>query len=91
MDPIDRQAAIDAIIGWFKSLSLGRTNAKSYLIGTILDLPSAQPERKNGKWVRTYRNGFGTLVGRCDQCGRTYPVDNFCANCGAKMEGAEEE
>lgn len=53
--------------------------------------PTIEPERKKGKWERTYRNGFGTLIGRCGVCGRTQTVDNFCQNCGADLRGGEAE
>lgn len=56
-------------------------------VAEIDDAPTIEP--KKGKWVRTYRNGFGTLIGRCGVCGRTQTVDNFCQNCGARMEEGE--
>ena len=41
---------------------------------------------KHGKWIE------GELYIKCSECG--YPVghlsDNFCPNCGAKMERSEE-
>ena len=51
----------------------------------IMQLPSAQPEPKRGKWIYTgiEQNSF-----YCDKC--LYLVKNmsykFCPNCGAKME-----
>lgn len=48
--------------------------------------PTIEPERKMGHWIKTYRNGFGNLIGYCNQCGRSASVDNYCPNCGAKME-----
>lgn len=50
-----------------------------------------QPERKKGKWEKTYRNGFGTLIGRCGVCGRTQTVDNFCQNCGTDLREGEAD
>ena len=54
-------------------------------------LPSAQPERKKGKWIEE----IGMLM--CSECGDAWGTEqfdevmsfNFCPNCGAKME--EEE
>lgn len=60
-------------------------------VAEIDDAPTIEPERKKGKWERTYRNGFGTLIGRCGVCGRTQTVDNFCQNCGADMREGEAE
>jgi hypothetical protein len=58
--------------------------------------PSAQPERKRGKWIEY--DTFATISGRCSVCGweaHLYEDDvvgmNYCPNCGAKMDGFEEE
>ena len=65
-------------------------------IQTMQDLEWAQlekmyelgkEERKKGKWIKTYRDGFGRLVGCCNQCRVRRPVENFCPNCGADMRG----
>lgn len=54
-------------------------------------LPSAQPERKTGHWIKTARWGS---VYYCDQCRNYLDFDgdnvgrgstNFCPNCGADM------
>ena len=56
--------------------------------------PSAQPERKKGRWLRYgedgYPNNEDTVFWQCDQCleqytGRTKRIPNFCPNCGADM------
>jgi len=63
---------------------------------TILALPSAQPERKTGHWIKTARWG---RVYYCDQCRNYLDFDgvnvgrgstNFCPNCGAKMGEKEK-
>lgn len=60
------------------------------LFGNAEQLPSAQPERKTGRWI--YDNEaypYGNPCGHydCDQCGESVPhKTNFCPNCGAKME-----
>ena len=81
MDLIDRQAAIDATAYGDPVCDVCRK--------AIMKVPSA--ERKRGKWIYQYRDGFGTLKGQCNQCGRTYSVDNFCAHCGADMRGEQDE
>lgn len=59
----------------------------------IEDVPSAEPERKKGKWVKI---GHWGRHYRCDQCGNTLDFDgvnagrgdaNFCPNCGADLRG----
>lgn len=58
-------------------------------------MPSAQPERKTGKWIDD--NIFGQLpVIICDQCKTFFPLQfgdshNFCPNCGADMRGEQDE
>ena len=59
----------------------------------VRNQPSAQPERKKGKWI--YKKDLKQFF--CDQCGEPsltdddryiYGMDfsNFCPNCGAEME-----
>ena len=46
---------------------------------------------RKGEWIKTYRNGFGNLIGYCNRCGRRYPVNNFCPNCGLRMEEGDSD
>jgi len=63
-------------------------------------LPSAQPERKTGKWIeRNPQNSDKCRLIECDQCGFFHIVGfnvpyehwienrNFCERCGADMRG----
>jgi rubrerythrin len=53
-------------------------------------MPSAQPERKSGKWIKGANHGLGVYTLTCDKCGYvdvSSNVINYCPNCGAKMEG----
>ena len=48
---------------------------------TILDLPSAQLERKKGKWIKVEDNPY-----RCSVCGElSCCLSNYCPDCGADM------
>ena len=98
-DTISRQAAIDALRTherkashkWFDNqLDIEWNNAIDICCYDIEDLPSAQPERKRGKWIN----------GTCNQCGShapywamatTYYRSNFCPSCGAYMRGEQDE
>lgn len=101
LDTISRQAAIDALNGEINIT--GRANAEAVrgyvrLVKDRLErLPSAQPERKTGHWIKTARWG---RVYYCDQCRNYLDFDgvnagrgsaNFCPNCGADMRGEGEQ
>ena len=83
---INRQAAVDAV----NRCSVKEVTPAYMLIDKadvmmeLIALPSVEPERKKGRWIKTYRNGFGTLVGCCSQCRVRRPVENFCPNCGSR-------
>ena len=66
-------------------------------------LPSAQPERKKGRWIeRNPQNSDKCRLIECDQCGFSHIVGfnvpyehwienrNFCERCGADMRGDAE-
>ena len=69
--------------------------------GTILseiitgELPSAQTERKKGKWIPV-TNGRGGF--ECDECHNYAPsfqdgvewLSDYCPNCGADMRGEKD-
>ena len=84
-DLIDRQEAIDVVSEGLKHVFVESRDIAEKLIG---ELPSAQSERKKGKWIID-----GHHI-RCDQCGMVMcdtdregdriPRD-FCLNCGADM------
>lgn len=60
----------------------------------IKALPSAQPERKKGKWVLhpEVKNIYGGIYIECSECHTKYVVqhiedEKYCRNCGANMKG----
>lgn len=71
-DLIGRQAAIEVLKVAYKNLET---------------LPSAQPERQIGRWIR---NDNGTYT--CSVCHSWIPKEQYyyaryCLYCGAKMKG----
>lgn len=102
-DLISRQAAIEAIEEYIDRLQLVdwkenpgvpyKAHALNWAINTIRDLPSAEPERKNGKYLKT---GDPKWI-ECSECGmhtrylKKYNVPNFCPACGAYMKGTEDD
>lgn len=95
-DLISRLTAIDALEkekptpfvnkdGSIDPFGAGRQN-QWYRDGiAIMNLPSAQPERK-GKWVLK-KDATGNRYGKCSECGMTQYAGqlNYCPNCGADM------
>ena len=90
MDLIERRAAIDALeatkdksakgdIGCFYNTIIQNN------IDALKSLPSAQPDRKTGKWILK-PNIYGVVY--CSECDFELHINNtnFCPNCGAKME-----
>lgn len=74
-------------------------------LSEAIQLVSAQPERKRGKWLPDYDyaeydfDGSTPLLEpikfqdgwQCSLCGQYMPSEeNFCPNCGAKMESEGE-
>lgn len=70
---------------------------------SLRDVPSAQPERKQGKWIeRNPQNSDKCRLIECDQCGFSHIVGfnvpyehwienrNFCERCGADMRGEQD-
>lgn len=64
---------------------------------TILNLPSAQPERKKGKWIVDEKR-FGNAEHHCNLCGAILEGDEwkwrnnyFCYYCGAEMDERRED
>ena len=99
-DLISRQAAIDmfqrlAYDDWNQGTGTTWASAFSEAADMIENLPSAQPERKHGKWIRMWKNNF-----ECSNCGSWWGSNSdsklsddfaFCPNCGAEMREKEGE
>lgn len=103
-DLISRQAAIDALmekdkklrnINWYdKPYAEGECRGIDEALSIISNLPSAQPERKMGKWIKAC--GIDHACSVCQSSYMDYvdgweyepsgKLPNFCPNCGAKME-----
>jgi len=88
-DTISRRATLDAFTDALNDV--GALDAED--INTVLQmLPSAQPERKRGKW-KPYRCDMY----ECSECGYIYTEltdrhrcgANFCPHCGADMRGGQ--
>ena len=91
-DLISRQAAIDALETVKSCLVEEEHQFLDCLISDMKKLPSAEPERKKGKWIKAdsqqyFRKHYPLFT--CSACG--YRKDsqkkwNYCPNCGARMD-----
>lgn len=86
---ISRQAAIDAVGNALDRETILNRLVRNIAINALKRLPSAQPERKVGKWIKP-NNQVAVAQDEwiCSSC--NYLVlhrHKFCPNCGAKMEG----
>ena len=91
-DLISRQALIDAT--WFEPSYTDPLNALTEVRDRLKALPSAQPERKKGKWQITDAYPHNVY---CSECHKKFAQThwavwedgslprNFCPNCGADM------
>lgn len=102
-DTIYRQAAIDEIVNTVSEIGLhdnsevaryGATFRQHEIIDVIEALPSAQPERKKGKWDTFFYDSYKVhKIGvECSCCGyRTQERTNYCPDCGAAMMKGETD
>ena len=70
---------------------------RAALINTALDVAiEALKAQKVGHWIKTPKAVMGEgYMWYCDRCehqvyqdsSRDYPSENYCPNCGARMEG----
>lgn len=95
-DLISRQAARNALLNkgqHSKRYKLGETWELNLMEieETLGELPSVEPERKPGKWLkRIYKTK--ELYGwyQCSQCGAIIGEPaNYCSECGSYNRGAE--
>ena len=57
----------------------------------IDEVPPAEAEpRKRGQWVNIREMGEGQWYGECNCCWHLRHIDEYCSNCGAKMDEVEE-
>lgn len=88
IDAVEKESQVDGAYGYMDTKSI---------VDLLNDLPSAQPERKKGKWIST-DDGWDGEYFVCSVCGCPWtlikgtPEDNgmnFCPSCGADMRGKE--
>lgn len=98
-DLISRQAMLDGIDKLIK-IHFDRTVVLYKARQVAENLPSAQPERKTGRWIPCPQNASWLYVYKCSECGGYLQISDvdgigitakYCSYCGAKMEGGEAD
>ena len=88
MELISREAAIEALK---RAEALTRAFGYHNVIDTIREQPTIDPV-KRGKWIGS--DDFDEYY-RCSECGKGETqfggLYHYCPNCGARMEGEEDE
>ena len=83
-DAISRAAALDTLAfgtdGDYDTLHVYEAKDR------IEALPSIPPQVVHGRWIDS-----GEALRHCSECGAYYFQYNYCPNCGAKMDGGEED
>ena len=91
-DLISRRKAFEYFVTLWECIGtiMDRDEWEDVCMTTANEIPSAQPERKTGKWIHQAK--FGRI--ECDQCSSVYrnafAPKNFCPNCGADMRGEQD-
>ena len=95
-DLISRQAAISRAV----TIPMFGRDIRMVAVSELEALPSAQPERKAGRWIeRNPQNSPDCRLIECSECGNAYIVGynidyddwidgrNFCTRCGVDLRG----
>ena len=95
-DCISRQAVLSKIKEvcfskeWLQfRADYGSHGQRDFLINYIEGLPHVTPSQKRGQWLygELIPNDItGNWYAECSECGKVRIIDNYCPNCGSKME-----
>ncbi len=92
-DTIYRQQAIDEVINLWADKPFGNPTLVE-IKDCIEALPSAQQQRKRGRWIEKEYSPFYCSVCGTYQYSASWEIKNkeynFCPRCGARMDGESE-
>ena len=69
----------------------------NHCLRAIYQIPAADvAEVKHGHWHNVYMSSASSFVGTCSVCGISndippVPLAKYCPNCGAKMDGGQDD
>lgn len=92
-DFIRREDVVEALYQAIRTPLTGTfADSMSLAIAMANNLPSAEPERKKGKWIKHIDDLFPEeSTEECSECHEMQFIwngkcDKYCPNCGARME-----
>lgn len=72
-----------------------RSQACQQAVNVLDEVPAADVvEVKHGRWINERWEGLSSFSAECGLCGKrtlAYFHYSYCPNCGAKMDGGQEE
>ena len=96
-DLIERGAVVESLRRRFKDGLCGDAWWNSTIVlSAINETPSAQPERKTGRWIPVANGRGGHECALCHEYAPSYQsgeenLTYFCPNCGAEMSRGDDE
>lgn len=85
-DYISREAAL-TVLDW--------DCASQDALDAIKTIPADDvAEVRHGKWINECQEGLGSFSAECSLCGKrtlAYFHYSYCPNCGAKMDGGQDD
>lgn len=86
---LDREMSTQLVHAGFKSYSeAGQMYLSTKRIVRNAPAVDAAPVAR-GEWIELHEEN-GHEVGTCSHCRHVRIVDNYCPNCGAKMDGGND-
>ena len=91
-DCISREAIKEMLSEeWTKYIPMELDINLSFVLEKISELPSVTPQRPKGKWKPlNYKDEMWGYVYKCSNCGHIDYGNDYCPNCGARMESDKE-